>query len=97
MYYQYFKSFLYGCTCKNVYIITGPEFDEYTGKCIIIDKHLYRLKNSIARFYEYLIKHLHKMGFQSCKNNFDFWHHNKNDYYEYVAIYVNNIFLIYRN
>jgi hypothetical protein len=49
------NAFLYGKTKQNVYITAGPEFGaNLHGKNRIIDKSLYGLKTSAARFYEHL-------------------------------------------
>jgi len=37
------NAFLYGTTKEKVFIIAGKEFGEHQGKCLIIDKGLYRL------------------------------------------------------
>ena len=53
------NAFLYGKTKEKVYLITGPEFGpELGGKRFIIDKALYRLKSSSARFHENLFSML---------------------------------------
>ncbi len=44
------NAFLYGKTREQVYIVAGPEFGENKGKPLIIDKGLYGLKSSSARF-----------------------------------------------
>jgi hypothetical protein len=53
------KAFLYGKTKEKVYITAGPEFGaNLHGKNLIIDKSLYGLKTSAARFHEHLSKSL---------------------------------------
>jgi hypothetical protein len=47
--------FLYGKTKEKVYMTAGPEFGvDLHGKHLIIDKSLYGLKTSAARFHEHL-------------------------------------------
>jgi hypothetical protein len=49
------NAFLYGKTKEKVYITAGPEFGvDLHGKNLIIDKSLYGLKTSAARFHEHL-------------------------------------------
>jgi len=57
------NAFLYGKTKEKVYIIAGPEFGEHTGKRMLIDKGLYGLKTSAARFHEHLSAKLRNLGF----------------------------------
>ena len=47
------NAFLYGKTREKVYVIAGPEFGEHAGKRMIIDRGLYGLKSSAARFHEH--------------------------------------------
>jgi hypothetical protein len=49
------NAFLHGIIKEKVYITAGPEFGvNLHGKNLIIDKSLYGLKTSVARFHEYL-------------------------------------------
>ena len=84
-------AFLYGKTREKVFVIAGPEFGEHCGKRMIIDKGLYGLKTSAARFHESLSAKLRSMGFRPCKADFDFWYRPKDDHYEYLATYVDDI------
>jgi hypothetical protein len=53
------NAFLYGKTKEKVYITAGPEFGaNFHGKNLIIDKPLYGLKTSAARFHEHLSESL---------------------------------------
>ena len=54
-------AFLYGKTKEKVYLIAGPEFGEHAGKHMIIEKGLYGLKSSSARFHEHLASKLRRM------------------------------------
>jgi hypothetical protein len=57
------NAFLYGKTTDKFYITAGPEFgvDLYV-KNLIIDKSLYGLNTSAARFHEHLSKSLLRLG-----------------------------------
>jgi hypothetical protein len=83
---------LYGKTKEKVYITAGPEFgDSLHGKNIIIDKSLYGLKTSSARFHEHLSESLLRIGFKKTKHDHDLWMVDKSSHYEYLATYVDDI------
>ena len=90
-------AFLYGKTREKVYIIAGKEFGNLAGKRMIIDKGLYGLKTSSARFHESLSAKLRKMGFSPSKADFDLWVRPMGDHYEYVATYVDDILTLSRD
>ena len=46
------NAFLYGRTREKVYVKAGPEFGEDEGKYMIVEKGLYGLRSSAARFHE---------------------------------------------
>jgi hypothetical protein len=53
------NAFLYGNTKEKVYITAGPKFGvDLHAKNLIIDKYLYGLKTSAARFHEHLSESL---------------------------------------
>ena len=58
---------------------------------MIIDKGLYGLKTSSARFHESLSSKLRGMGFTPSKADFDLWIRPMEGHYEYVAAYVDDI------
>ena len=90
-------AFLYGKTREKVYVIAGKEFGKHAGKRMIIDKGLYGLKSSSARFHEHLSARLRKMGFKPSKADFDLWLRPMGDHYEYVATYVDDILAFSRD
>jgi hypothetical protein len=72
----------------------GPEFGvDLHGKNLIIDKSLYGLKTSAARFHEHLSESLLRLGFKKTKHNPDLWMVGKSSYYEYLATYVDDILI----
>jgi hypothetical protein len=74
----------------------GPEFGvDSHGKNLIIDKSLYRLKTSAARFHEHLSESLLRLGFKKTKHDSDLWMVEKSSHYEYRVTYVDDI-LIWR-
>jgi Reverse transcriptase (RNA-dependent DNA polymerase) len=86
--------FLYGTTKEKDYIIAGPEFGPLAGKPLIIDRGLYGLKSSSARFHEHLSAKLRLMGYRPTKADTDFWIKDCGQHYEYIATYVDDV-LVY--
>ena len=90
------NAFLYGKTKEKVYIVAGPEFGEHAGKRMIIEKGLYGLKTSAARFHEHLSAKLRSMGFYPSRADADLWMRECGDHYEYVATYVDDLLVFSR-
>jgi hypothetical protein len=61
---------------------------------LIINKSLYVLKTSAARFHEHLAESLLRLGFKKTKHDPDLWMIDKTSYYEYLAAYL-DAFLIW--
>ena len=87
------NAFLNAQTNEKLYIIAGPEFGpEYAGKRLIIDKALYGLKTSSARFHELTTTHFAKLGFKPCKADPDLLiKHHPDGHYEYIARFVDDV------
>jgi hypothetical protein len=72
----------------------GPEFGVYLhGKNLIIDKSLYGLKSSAARFHEHLSQSFLRLGFKKTKQDHDLCMVEKPSHYEYLAKYVDDILI----
>jgi hypothetical protein len=68
---------------KKVYITAVPEFGvDLHGKNVIIDKSLYGLKTSAARFHDHLSESLLRLGFKKTKHDPDLWMVDKSSHYE---------------
>ena len=91
------NAFLYGKTREKVYIIAGPEFGELQGQRLIIDKGLYGLKSSAARFHEHLSAKLRSLDFVPTTADTDFWRKDCGDHYEFVATYVDDLLVYSRD
>jgi hypothetical protein len=63
------------------------------GKNLIINKLLYRLKTSVARFHEHLAESLLRLGFKKTKHDSDIWMIDKTSHYEYLATYIDDILI----
>jgi Reverse transcriptase (RNA-dependent DNA polymerase) len=85
------NAFLYGKTREKVYVIAGEEFGVHKGKRMIIDRSLYGLRSSAARFHEHLSEKLRKMGFRPSKADPDLWFRKLGDHYEYIARFVDDV------
>jgi hypothetical protein len=62
------NAFLYGKTRKKVHIIAGREIRELQGTPLILDRSLYGLSSSAARFHEHSLDKLMAMGFCPSKS-----------------------------
>jgi Reverse transcriptase (RNA-dependent DNA polymerase) len=88
------NTFLYGKTKEKVYVTAGPEFGTaLCGKNLIINKSLYGLKTSAARFHEHLAESLLRLGFKKTKHDPDLLMIGKTSHYEYLATYVDGILI----
>ncbi len=87
------NAFLYGTTSEKVYIRAGEEFGNQKGSFLIIDKGLYGLRSSSARFHEHLSRKLCTMGYLPTKADPDFWIKDCGSHYEYVAAYVDDVLI----
>ena len=84
-------AFLHGKTKEKVFVRAGKEFGIHHGKRMLIDKGLYGLQSSAARFHDKLASRLQNMNFKPCKANYDLWIRDKGDHYEYLAVYVDDL------
>ena len=78
-------------------MIAGSEFGINVGKRMIIDKGLYGLETSAARFHEKLAETLRNMGFKLSKADHDLWMRDVDTHYEYIATYVDDLLVFSKN
>ena len=64
---------------------------------LLIDKALYGLKSSSARFHEHLSATLISMGYKPSKADYDLWMKDRGDHYEYLARYVDDVIMFSKN
>jgi hypothetical protein len=62
-------------------------------KNLIIDKSVYQLKTSAARFHEHLRESLLRLDSKKTKHDPDLWMVDKSSHYEYLATYVDEILI----
>lgn len=87
------SAYIQAFTREKIYVIAGPEFGKLAGKILIIVKALYGLKTSGARWHQQFADNLRSMGFRPCKADHDLWIRDRGDYYEYVAVIVDDLLI----
>ena len=65
------NTYLETYTKERVYFIAGPEFGELEGCTLVINKALYGLRSSGARFHDRMADALREMNFLPYKNDGD--------------------------
>eukprot|EP00979_Chaetoceros_neogracilis_P009185 scaffold2090_cov151-Chaetoceros_neogracile.AAC.2 len=92
------NAYLNGRTREKVFTILGPEYGPKLAGCVaIIEKGLYGLKTSGARWSEHLADTLRSMGWTRCKALNDVWMRDCGTYYEYIAVYSDDIIVASKN
>ena len=87
------NEFLFANTNEKLYIVAGPKFsEELEGRILLIDKSLYGLRTSGARFHEHLSLKLAGLRFKPTKADPDLWMKKHPDgHYEFIAWYVDDV------
>ena len=88
------NAYLEAYTQEKVCFYAGPEFGELEGHLLVINKALYGLRSSGARFHDKLYDTLTAMGFKPSFADPDLWIRDAGDCYEYVCVYVNDLMAI---
>ena len=91
------NAYLEAYTKEKVCFKAGPEFGPLEGHLFVIDKALYGLRTSGARFHAKFADTLRALGFTPCKADPDVWMRDAGDCYEYVVVYVDDIFSALKN
>ena len=91
------NAYLEAYTKERVCFRAGPEFGELEGHLMIIDKALYGLRTSGARFHAKFADTLRTLGFSPSYGDPDVWLRDAGDCYEYVVVYVDDIFTALKN
>lgn len=58
---------------------------------MLIDKGLYGLASSAARFHDKLSSILRDFGFVPSKADYDLWMRKQDDHYEYISTWVDDL------
>ena len=88
------NAYLESYTQEKVFIIAGPEFGDRRGHTLVIIKAIYGLKSSGLRWHERLDAVLREMGFVPSRAEYDIWMRDMGDYYEYIAVYVDDLTIV---
>ena len=88
------NAYLEAFTKEKVYIIAGPEFGELEGTIMIVNKALYGLKTSGARYREHFADYLRAEGWSQSRADPDIWMKDKGDHWEYICTYVDDILVM---
>ena len=85
------NAYLEAYTKEKVCTVAGPEFGPLEGHLLIIDKALYGLRTSGARFHAKFADTLRALNFFPSYADPDVWLRDAGDCYEYVVVYVDDI------
>jgi hypothetical protein len=85
------NAYLEAYTKEKVCILAGPEFGPLEGHLLRVDKALYGLRTSGARFHAKFADTLRALGFKPSYADPDVWLRDAGDVYEYVVVYVDDI------
>jgi hypothetical protein len=88
------NAYLEAYTREKVYVVVGEGFGELSGHTLIIEKALYGLRSSGARFHEKFADTLRDMGYTPCKADPDVWLKDCGTHYEYVCVYVDDLMVM---
>jgi hypothetical protein len=89
------NAYLHAKTKEHIYTKAGPEFgSELEGKYLLIDKGLYGLKTSAARFHEQLAATLIQLGWKPSYADYDLWIKDCGTHYEYITSFVDDLLIV---
>ena len=80
------NAYLEATTTEKLYIIAGPEFEEFQGHILEIHKALYGLKGSGLRWSQRIHDIMLELNFTPCKADPCVWLRKMRDKYEYITI-----------
>ena len=85
------SAYLEAFTKEKLFVKAGPEFGDQEGHILLVEKALYGLRTSGVRWHERLADCLRGMGFSPCKAEPDIWMREKEDHWEYIGTYVDDL------
>jgi hypothetical protein len=89
------NAFLHAKTKEKIYTKAGPEFGpKLDGRFLLVEKGLYGLKTSSARFHEQLASTLLSLGWKPSYADYDLWIVDCGTHYEYITTYVDDILVV---
>ena len=91
------SAYLEAYTQEKVCFIAGPEFGSLEGHLLVIERALYGLRSSGARWHDRFADTLRDMGYSPCRADPDVWLKDCDTHYEYVCVYVDDLMAIGKN
>ena len=91
--YAYLNSY----TKEKVGFIAGDEFGPLAGHTMTVNKAIYGLRSSGARYHERFAGTMCDMGFQPCPADPDVWMRDAGEVYEYLVVYVDDLIAVMKN
>ena len=91
------SAYLEAYTQEKVCFLAGPEFGPLQGHLLVIERALYGLHTSGARWHDHFSDTLRHMSFTPCEADPDVWLRLTDTHYEYVCVYVDNIMMFGKN
>ncbi len=91
------NAYLEAYTTEKVCFTAGPEFGPLAGHTLIIVKALYGLRTSGARFHAKFADTLRALNFKPTRGDPDVWIRDVGDCYEYVCVYVDDLYTALKN
>ena len=91
------NAYLEAYTKEKVAFVAGKEFGPLAGHTLLINKALYGLRSSGARFHEKFADTLRSLGFFPSLADPDDWIRDAGDCYEYVCTYVDDLLVAMKN
>ena len=88
------NAYLEANTKEKIYIIAGSEFGNLEGHVLVIVKALYGLRTSGLCWHERFADCLRDMNFFQSKAEADIWMRRRNDKYEYIGVYVDDLAIV---
>ena len=89
------NAYLNGFTKEKLY--SQIDYGKLKGKWLIISKALYGLKTSAARWADAIAEILRQIGFLPSYADTEIWMRDKGNYYEYIAVYVDDLIIAAKN
>ena len=87
------SAYLEAYTQERVCFLAGPEFGPLQGHLLVIERALYGLRTSGARWHDRFSDTLRDMSFTPCEADPDVWMRPTDTHYEYVCVYVDDIMM----
>ena len=88
------NAYLEAKTKEKIYVIAGPEFGELQGTIMLMNKALYGLKTSGARYREHFADYLRDKGWIQSRADPDIWMKDKQTHWEYICTYVDDLLVM---